>query len=182
MVHDRVPSNLEVEMLRLGSDLFNTYISQAKAHIPKKQYKEAIEKVTKARNPCFTLNFTSCTDTADHYNKLAWQGIYNQQVANANAAMKMSNFILAEEKAQDAKRTARNNPKEITDTKKADEILGKLKQSEYDGLVSTGKTDMTTADKTEQALYELQAAQALQEKYTVKPSSELPKLLKAAQK
>ncbi len=182
MVHDRVPSNLEVEMLRLGSDLFNTYISQAKAHISKKQYKEAIEKVTKARNPCFTLNFTSCTDTADHYNKLAWQGIYNQQVADANAAMKMSNFILAEEKAQDAKRTARNNPKEITDTKKADEILGKLKQSEYDGLVSTGKADMTAADKTEQALYELQAAQALQEKYTVKPSPELPKLLKAAHK
>ncbi len=182
MVHDRVPNTVEVEMLRLGSDLFYAYIDQAKKHINKKQYKDAIDKVTKARNPCFTLNFTNCTDTADYYNKLAWQGIYNQQVADASAALKMANYILAEEKAQDAKRTARNNPKEIPDTKKADEILGKLKQSEYDGLVATGKADMNIADKTEQALYELQAAQALQDKYTVVPHAELPKLLKAAQK
>ncbi|MDZ4758035.1 MAG: hypothetical protein SGJ10_07855 [Bacteroidota bacterium] len=182
MVHERVPNTLQVEMLRLANDIFNTYISQAKVDISKKLYKEAIEKVSKARNPCFTLNFTGCNDTADRYNKLAWQGIYNKQVVDANAAMKMSNYILAEEKAQDAKRTARNNPKEIPDTKKADEILGKLKQSEYDGLVATGKADMNNADKVEQALYELQAAQTLQEKYTLKQNAELPKLLKAVRK
>ncbi len=182
MMHDRVPANLEVDVLRLGNDLFYIYISHAKTAIAKKHYKEAIEKVTKARNPCFTFNFTGCTDTADRYNKLAWQGIYNQQLADANTAMKMANYILAEEKAQDAKRTARNNPKEIPDTKKADEILGKLKQSEYDGLVASGKADMNTADKTEQALYELQAAQTLQEKYSVKPNAELPKLLKSIRK
>lgn len=149
---------------RMANDLYYRQIKEANSMQSKKMYKESIAQISKSRDLCNSFGLAGCVDTCDKYNARAWKSIYQNYIDESKLALQKKDYELALEKAEDASRTARNNPKEIPDDKLSQLQIKKIRQEQYQNHMIRGK-ELAAIKDFDGALREYDKAIVLKEQY-----------------
>jgi hypothetical protein len=172
-----LPADLTTESMKLADGLFYVYISNAKTNNNRKQYKASIDQLNQSRNLCREFGLYGCNDSINKYVTNAWQGIYAAYIDSSRTALNNKNYILADEYVEDALRTQRNNPREITSAITAETLRLKIKNIVYADYITKGRGLQKTGNhKAALALFE--NASALEGKYSIATDAQLPTLIK----
>ncbi|MSQ79572.1 MAG: hypothetical protein EXR21_07850 [Flavobacteriaceae bacterium] len=127
-----------------GKEVFDKYIDMANSTLLSNQYKTALETNSKARDLCNELSLNGCVSACNQIQAKAWNGTYQNQLEKAESAFVKKDFDAAEEYAEDADRTQRNNATEIASDGKPQTILLKVYKERYRYFIEQGSMQLKT--------------------------------------
>lgn len=165
----------------LAAKISSQYTALGEEQNEKGNYHQALNNLQRAKSVCSTIPGLVCNEKMQANIARAKNGIYSNIVKEGTKFFNEGNLKQAENKANEAYFYQRENNEEITSTTEVDALMAKVKQIEYNQVVTEAKTILKSKNYTK-ALQLFNTADELKQNYKLKHDVNFDKLRAEAAK